>query len=75
MRGRSRLKVRILPSAPVGARRSDESAPVHQRLYVYPDHGAVIVLFASHPLPVAVQVEEPHRRGIAALLARLQQPM
>ena len=44
-----------------------------QRLYIYPEHKVVIAIFGSHPLPVAAQVDEPHRRAFAALLARLQQ--
>lgn len=43
-----------------------------QRLYVFPDHDTVIVMFGSHPQPVAALVDIPHRRAFDALLARLQ---
>lgn len=43
-----------------------------QRLYVFPDHETVVVMFGSHPRPVASLVDIPHRRAFDALLAKLQ---
>ncbi len=43
-----------------------------QRLYVFPDHDTVIVMFGSHPQPVASLVDVPRHRAFDALLARLQ---
>ena len=43
-----------------------------QRLYVFPDHDTVVVMFGSHPQPVASLVDLPHKRAFDALLAKLQ---
>ena len=43
-----------------------------QRLYVFPDHDTVIVMFGSHPKPVAALVDVPRHRAFGPLLARLQ---
>lgn len=43
-----------------------------QRLYVFPDHDTVIVMFGSHPQPVASLVDVPRHRAFGPLLARLQ---
>jgi CubicO group peptidase (beta-lactamase class C family) len=45
-----------------------------QRLYVFPDHELVVVLFGSHPQPVAALVDIPHQRAFAALIERLKPP-
>lgn len=43
-----------------------------QRLYVFPDHDTVIVMFGSHPQPVASLVDLPRHRAFKVLLAKLQ---
>lgn len=45
-----------------------------QRLYVFPDHELVVVMFGSHPQPVAALVDIPHQRAFAALIDHLKQP-
>jgi hypothetical protein len=45
-----------------------------QRLYVFPDHELVIVMFGSHPSPVSAVVDPVHQRAIAALIAHLERP-
>lgn len=44
-----------------------------QRLYVFPDARAVVVLLASHPDPISAPLVDPvHRDAFNALLARLE---
>lgn len=45
-----------------------------QRLYVFPDAELVVVLFGSHPKPVAALVDPHHRRAFTALIEHLQRP-
>ncbi len=42
-----------------------------QRLYVFPEAEMVVVLFGSHPQPIAALVDPPHQRAFAALAALL----
>ena len=42
-----------------------------QRLYVFPDDDVVVVLFGSHPEPIAALIDPPHRRAFVALIAAL----
>lgn len=44
-----------------------------QRLYVFPDHELVLVLFGSHPQPVAALIDEPQLRAVGPLIEFLQQ--
>ena len=45
-----------------------------QRLYVFPDDDVVVVLFGSHPQPIAALIDPPHRRAFVALIAALGTP-
>ncbi|HSW20592.1 MAG TPA: serine hydrolase [Ramlibacter sp.] len=42
-----------------------------QRLYVFPEAQMVVVIFGSHPQPVAALVDAPHQRAFTALIERL----
>ena len=42
-----------------------------QRLYVFPDAQMVVVMFGSHPEPVAALIDPPQRRAFAALIEAL----
>lgn len=42
-----------------------------QRLYVFPDHELVVVMFGSHPQPVAALIDPSHQRAFAALIDAL----
>lgn len=39
-----------------------------QRLYVFPDHQTVVVMFGSHPQPIAALVDPSHARAFAAMI-------
>ena len=39
-----------------------------QRLYVFPDHQMVVVMFGSHPQPIAALIDPSHGRAFAALI-------
>ena len=43
-----------------------------QRLYVFPDDDVVIVIFGSHPQPVAALIDNPHRQAFDRLLSWLR---
>lgn len=45
-----------------------------QRLYVFPDAQMVVVMFGSHPEPVAALIDPPQRRALAALIETLGGP-
>lgn len=42
-----------------------------QRLYVFPDSDVVIVVFGSHPEPIAALIDTQHQRAFAALIKTL----
>ena len=44
-----------------------------QRLYVFPDADMVVVMFGSHPEPIAALIDPQHRRAFSALIAALNQ--
>ncbi len=45
-----------------------------QRLFVFPEADLVVVLFGSHPQPIAALIDPSHQRAFAALLDFLAQP-
>jgi CubicO group peptidase (beta-lactamase class C family) len=42
-----------------------------QRLFVFPDEQLVVVIFGSHPQPIAALIDPSHQRAFAALARRL----
>jgi CubicO group peptidase (beta-lactamase class C family) len=42
-----------------------------QRLYVFPDHEMVVVMFGSHPQPIAAMIDPAHRSAFTALITML----
>jgi hypothetical protein len=42
-----------------------------QRLYVFPDHEMVVVMFGSHPQPIAAMIDPSHFRAFEALIKLL----
>lgn len=44
-----------------------------QRLFVFPDDGLVVVVFGSHPQPIAAMIDPSHQRAFKALITRLKQ--
>lgn len=43
-----------------------------QRLYVFPDDDLVVVMFGSHPQPIAALIDPTHQRAFAALIDALK---
>jgi CubicO group peptidase (beta-lactamase class C family) len=44
-----------------------------QRLFVFPDDDVVVVMFGSHPKPIASLIDPSHQRAFKALIAQLKQ--